>query len=294
MLKILYATDGSASASGAARFLARLPHPDSVSIHLLTVRPTGERSNGEGERILADVRSVLTAFSGAIHETIAHADGNAKIAETIIFEARRVAADLIVLGIGGQSAWRRLLVGSVADVVVRKAPLPVMLAGPVVGDAFDRILIGFDGSEHARIAAAWLPRLPLSEQCAVRLFSVVLPHPVFTGGAGILLKVSGTDPDRLSDRDRERIAAAAPPMIAELRRMGVSVPIGSDIVEDRDAGEALIEAARADRTDLVIVGSKGTTGAEDALLGSVSEHILHHAPCSVLVVRPVPGVTGSD
>jgi nucleotide-binding universal stress UspA family protein len=51
------------------------------------------------------------------------------------------------------------------------------------------------------------------------------------------------------------------------------------------AAQAIIETAADSRSDLIVVGSTGKTGWERLLLGSVSRHVLHHAPCSVWVER---------
>lgn len=53
-----------------------------------------------------------------------------------------------------------------------------------------------------------------------------------------------------------------------------------------DPGNALVSAVEAERADLLVVGSRGRTGAGRMLLGSVSDHLVHHAGCPVLVVRP--------
>lgn len=53
-----------------------------------------------------------------------------------------------------------------------------------------------------------------------------------------------------------------------------------------DPGNALVSAAEAEHADLLVVGTRGRSGAERMLLGSVSDHLVHHAGCPVLVVRP--------
>jgi universal stress protein A len=52
-----------------------------------------------------------------------------------------------------------------------------------------------------------------------------------------------------------------------------------------DPRDALVETARQDRVDLIIVGSHGRTGLSKLLLGSVASHVVSHAPCNVLVVK---------
>lgn len=51
-------------------------------------------------------------------------------------------------------------------------------------------------------------------------------------------------------------------------------------------GPALCRAAKMQKADLIVVGSRGRTGLSEMFLGSVSNYILHHAPCSVTVVHP--------
>lgn len=289
MLKILYATDGSAGALNAARFLSSLPHQENVRLHLLTICPPAESDNpknNEGRDTLDTTQSMLSTFMGNITRSIRYAEnGTQHIIDTILDEATCTKTDLIVLGICGRSALSRFFIGSVAEGVAHNAPCPVLLAGPVVGTAFDRILIGFDGSSNAVKAAEWLPHLPLSEGSLIRLLSVVLPHPTFPGGAGILLLASGIDVDNLVDRDKERISVAQAAMVRRLREKGITARIITEIHEDREAATALIDSARENQTDLIVVGSQGTTQIENILLGSVSKYILYHTPCSILIVR---------
>jgi nucleotide-binding universal stress UspA family protein len=52
-----------------------------------------------------------------------------------------------------------------------------------------------------------------------------------------------------------------------------------------EAGKSIVAAAEAERADLIVVGSRGLARAGRWLLGSVSDHVVHHASCPVLVVR---------
>jgi nucleotide-binding universal stress UspA family protein len=52
-----------------------------------------------------------------------------------------------------------------------------------------------------------------------------------------------------------------------------------------DAASLLLDTARDHKADLLVVGSHGSTGLDRFLLGSVSEKVLRHAGCSVLIVR---------
>lgn len=52
-----------------------------------------------------------------------------------------------------------------------------------------------------------------------------------------------------------------------------------------DAGHCLCEVAQSWGADLIVVGRRGLKGISEALLGSVSNHVMHNAPCSVLVIQ---------
>ena len=55
-----------------------------------------------------------------------------------------------------------------------------------------------------------------------------------------------------------------------------------------DPADAIIDVAEQNRSDLIVVGNKGMTGAKRFFLGAVPNKISHHAPCSVLIVRTTP------
>jgi nucleotide-binding universal stress UspA family protein len=58
------------------------------------------------------------------------------------------------------------------------------------------------------------------------------------------------------------------------------------LVWEGDPGDSIAAAADAEHADIVVVGTRGRSGAERMLLGSVSDHVVRHADCPVLVVRP--------
>jgi nucleotide-binding universal stress UspA family protein len=64
--------------------------------------------------------------------------------------------------------------------------------------------------------------------------------------------------------------------------------LGVDPVREMAMGRpehALVETARRGAADLIVVGHRGLSGVARVLLGSVSEYVAHHAPCSVLIAR---------
>jgi universal stress protein A len=78
-------------------------------------------------------------------------------------------------------------------------------------------------------------------------------------------------------------AAAALDQLIEPRRQKAA--FGEITVVDDDARDAILQAARAVRADLIVIGTHGRRGLSRVLLGSVAEDVLRRAPCPVLAVR---------
>ena len=72
--------------------------------------------------------------------------------------------------------------------------------------------------------------------------------------------------------------------LAAAKEMGVDA---TSIIEEGEAGEALIRVAEREGVDLMVVGNRGMTGASRFLLGSVPNKVSHHAPCDLLIVHTV-------
>jgi nucleotide-binding universal stress UspA family protein len=116
-----------------------------------------------------------------------------------------------------------------------------------------------------------------------------------------LLVVSVIDPGQLRlpggrfgarvDQVRSQRELVAQELVERGRVTGIDV---SFLIWEGDPGESIIEAARAERVDLIIVGSHGRGAVGRFLIGSVSDHVVRNASCPVLVVRataeePAPG-----
>ncbi|HEX3265032.1 MAG TPA: universal stress protein [Candidatus Limnocylindrales bacterium] len=89
---------------------------------------------------------------------------------------------------------------------------------------------------------------------------------------------------QLGRMDQRRAARelAAQALVIRGRRAGVQT---SFLVWEGDPGPAIVEAARAEHADLVVVGTRGRNRLERAVLGSVSDHVVRNAHCPVLIVR---------
>ena len=92
----------------------------------------------------------------------------------------------------------------------------------------------------------------------------------------------GGSHDRIDQARSERETMLVK-VVREARESGATAEF---LVWDGDPGDSIAAAVEAEHADLVVVGTRGRSGAERMLLGSVSDHVVRHAECPVLVVRP--------
>src|SRR5436190_2436802 len=145
---------------------------------------------------------------------------------------------------------------------------------------FGSILVGTDGSGTATTAVRYA--IDLARELGARLQMVSAYEPV---PAERLVKEGLEAPKDLewTVNPREDVLALLEDASNEAR--GVGVAEVQTFVRQGDAADAILDVAEEQRTDLIVVGNKGMTGAKRFLLGSVPNKVSHHAPCSVLIVR---------
>jgi nucleotide-binding universal stress UspA family protein len=135
-----------------------------------------------------------------------------------------------------------------------------------------RIVVGVDGSPSSMTALRWAILQAELTECAVDAVTA-WRLPSRYGFAAVM--------DRATDfeGDARKVLADA---LNEVSSVEPDVIIRSSVVEGHPA-EVLVRAARG--ADMLVVGSRGHGGFTGAVLGSVSQYCVHHAPCPVLVIR---------
>jgi nucleotide-binding universal stress UspA family protein len=144
---------------------------------------------------------------------------------------------------------------------------------------FDEIVVGTDGSETAGEAVRQAVELARLIGAHVHLVCAYEPAPSIAtrdlGDGSPAVEWALGPPREAVDatlaRAAEAFAAAGVPVDVYARR--------------GDAADAILDVAEERGADLIIVGSRGTTGTSRFLLGSVPNKISHHAPCAVLIIR---------
>ncbi len=181
---------------------------------------------------------------------------------------RSQAAEMVVVGCRGHGGLAGLLLGSVSWQVAAHARGPVVVVRghwrPAAGYVPGPVVAGADGSAGSLAALdfgfeeATLRDAPLLAVCALG------DAPGCLGGDRGLRD----DAERtMAEREKEH------PEVAVLHQIALG-----------DARAALLTAARD--AQMLVVGSRGRGGVRGMALGSVSEALLHHAPCPVAVVHP--------
>ena len=148
------------------------------------------------------------------------------------------------------------------------------------GTAGGRIVVGVDGSDSSKAALEWALRQAVLTGAAVE--AVVAWHfPNFVGGMPYA---------PIAVMDLPNYAELAAEVLDEVLRTTVppdSRVKVSSIVREGNAAQVLIDIA--EDADLLVVGSRGHGGFAEALLGSVSQHCVHHARCPVVIIRDEAG-----
>jgi nucleotide-binding universal stress UspA family protein len=145
------------------------------------------------------------------------------------------------------------------------------------------IVVGVDGSAASLEALRWAAEeARLREARVVALHAWVFVPAAPIGDPGMIAIPSG---DLMGQLEAETEAARAEltGSVAEVLGDEPGVEIEARLTES-EAGEALV--AESEGADLVVVGSHGRSGLRAAILGSVSRHVVDHAHCPVVVVRP--------
>jgi nucleotide-binding universal stress UspA family protein len=198
-------------------------------------------------------------------------------ASTIVQRAAQERSDLIVLGTRGLSDIKGFLLGSTSRKVAALAPCPVLVIKRQPG-TMNRVLLAVDDSKHSRRAARYLRSGILPDSATITVLSAV-QSPLTDLAARYMPEKEQQALMRPALERAEQLVAG---MREELLKEGYAVVTD---VQSNHVTDSIIKQAEADRTDLLVIGSRALTKSERLYLGSVSESLLKYAPCSVLIVR---------
>jgi nucleotide-binding universal stress UspA family protein len=197
-----------------------------------------------------------------------------------ILEAARHGMDLIVIGTHGRGGIEHLLLGSVAEKVLRKAQCPVMVvpgaAHPEQGILFSRILCPTDGSAAADAAVAFAVSLARETDGVIHLLRVVEPLAVVTEFDALEAPAHDRQEEALA---RSTLQHAVSPEVRQWCRVREEIAFGK-------ASERILAVAAAQAADVVVMGVRGRNALDVFTFGSTTNDVVRRVGCPVLVVHP--------
>jgi nucleotide-binding universal stress UspA family protein len=314
--KILVATDFSEPSDAALRYgraLAQRFDATLTVLHVADVVTTGMGAEGgtfveaqrhaeEAARLRVD--ALLTDADRRALRARAVAIASILPAETIVGLAKRADVDLIVLGTHGRSGLAHLLVGSVAETVVRTAPCPVLTVkhsehdfvfpdqpvaanrpSPQLVIALDRILVPTDFSETSETAVRYGVALARVFHARLSVLHVEPRRDLETMVEGELAVEKSLSDIGVVNRPQNAARELLGKILTEQEQTDVQAEyvlrasrVGGPSVE-------IVRYAHERDIDVIVLGTHGRTGVAHLLVGSVAEKVVRTAGCPVLTVR---------
>jgi nucleotide-binding universal stress UspA family protein len=283
--RVVVATDGSKDARAAVTAAVHFPWPAHTRVRVVAAR----RTRAEYRRsilLTALDRNAEAAAERAVRtlstrwKDVESVVVNEAPVDGILGEAKRFKADVIVLGWRGHGAMRRVLMGSVSRGIVRNAPCAVLVVRR--STRVRRIVLGLDGSATSKRALSLVGTLvPPPDGRVILVTSVdfiAMPSMRRVPGAqGIAHEVKQRNVrlERAALNELNRAAAL-------LRRAGWQA---RTVLTYGEPLRDLLGTVASGRSQLLVVGARGTSGIRHLLLGSVAEGALNRSPVPVLIAR---------
>lgn len=294
--QILFPTDFSTCANQAMAYTLELARRFGAKLHVLHAMDLGSDDPLNASYYLHDRSKVRELMKKAANKLITTALEKHDIEElsihrvckwgtnpgrVILEYAAERDIDIIVLGTHGHRGLQRVFLGSVAEQVVRRARCPVI----TIREQLDRlprvdlrnILVPTDFSDHSLHALLHAKHLAASTGARLQVLHVTDPavyHVLYHPTPGSL------------DETKDRLAIDATEKLMQLKRETGGPDVNAEIyVESGHTVRSIVNFANNRKTDLIVLGSHGRTGAKHFLLGSVAEKVVRHALCPVLTVK---------
>ncbi|MFJ8580866.1 universal stress protein [Micromonospora sp. NPDC093277] len=284
---VVVGVDGSSTSLTAAEHAARAAVQRSRPLHLVHgyLHPLGfgvplnpydlgvPAPTAEAQRMLEQLAAELTERHPGLRVQVRQVAGGP--GATLVEESRR--AELVVVGSRGVGGFAGLLLGSVSGQIAQHGHCPVLVIRPAEQPirAEGPVLVGVDGSESADLAV----RLA-ADEAVLRGSELVLMHVLPPERAGAAPAEAAGAAAAEQAESTELLARAA----ARLRADHPLLTVSQRPVRAASAEQALVAASG--EAALVVVGSRGRGGFAGLLLGSVSQALVQHAHCPVLVAHP--------
>jgi nucleotide-binding universal stress UspA family protein len=280
--KILVAIDGSEPSRHALRESFKLVSDEKRWLTVVSVVPQYDGDLGATWMSNVNVQDAVrkpcqVALSEA--EDMAKKEGisiktvceEGETYERIVDLADAENADVIVMGRKGMAGLERTLVGSNTARVIGHSQRNVLVVPLGTSIGWKTIVFATDGSQYSEAATSKSIDFAKSYGSELNVISVVDVTDEFIARA----------PDALDD-----LVKKAKSIVEDVKNKAVSEGIKAEgSVKEGDAYKSIVDIAKKQKADAIIMGSHGRTGLKRLLMGSVTERVIGHAPCPILVVK---------
>ena len=278
--RIIVPLDGSLTAEAVLPHVRRILHrQDSEIILVRAVVPAPvENSVLIADAATGAARSYVVGVQERMEREGVRVSSEVRVGSAvgvILDLADEKKATMIAMATHGASGLKRILLGSVAEVVLRKSPVPVFVVRPFWTSEegapqqsetapMKNLLVPVDGSDLAELA------VPAALELA-RLFEA----------RAILLRVLD-DPKESTPAEVHEAEEHLDAISRTFERRGIDT---FTLVQKGDAVEEILDAARFHHADLIVMTTHGRSGLSRLVTGSVTEQVLRRATVPLLVVR---------
>ena len=278
--KILVAFDGSESSTNALLQGFKLAVEEKSWITVTTVVPSYEGDidltavgdihralRRPGEEILSRA-SVLAKKEGALIKTVLE-EGD--IYSRLVDLAEAENCGVIIMGRRGTSPLGQSLIGSVTARVIGHSQRDVLVVPKGTTIGWKKILIATDGSRYSDLATDKAIDFAESYGGSISAVSAVdVPAEFYAEAPNVV----------------EKLIRNAQGFVASIKAKAEkkSIPV-STFVGEGDAYDIIAKISHEENVDMIVMGSHGRTGLKRLLMGSVTEKVIGHAACPVLVVK---------
>ncbi len=266
---VLLATDNSPHSEGAVREAIYVAKNCGAKLAVIQVLQVNPEFATEGLKFLEEMELMCRTHFDHIRELAA--EENVEIValcrrtdkphEVILDEAKKREADVIVMGRRGWKGLKKLLLGSVTAKVIASAPCKVLVVPKDVVVKNDMVMLATDGSKYSEAAENEI--LSMAQRCTyIEKFMV-------------LSVATAQDKLRIAEKNVQKV-------LKDAEDMGLKI---EPLVLIGEPHKVIVQTSKERNVDLIVLGTHGRKGLKRFAIGSVSEEVIIHSPCAVLIAK---------